>query len=74
MPPPTHESPWTSDEVRVFRNTVRQFIRRDLVPQQARWREQHHADTEAWTMAGGIGMLLPDVSQDYGGGGGTFAQ
>ena len=69
----TYTSPWMSDDVQSFRKTVRQFIQREFVPQQARWREQHRADAQAWTKAGAIGMLLPDVPQEYGGGGGTFA-
>jgi acyl-CoA dehydrogenase len=73
MPLVTYESPWTTDEVRIFRNTVRQFIQTNFVPHQARWREQHHADAEAFTKAGAISLLLPDVSDEYGGGGGTFA-
>jgi acyl-CoA dehydrogenase len=69
----TYNSPWMSDDTRMFRRTVRQFVQEEFTPHQARWREQHYADPEAWTKAGGIGMLLPDVPQEYGGGGGTFA-
>jgi acyl-CoA dehydrogenase len=69
----TYESPWTTEEVRIFRNTVRQFIRAELVPHQARWREQHHPDLEAYRKAGAVSMLLPDIPDGYGGGGGTFA-
>jgi acyl-CoA dehydrogenase len=57
----------------MFRETVRRFIGEEFAPYQARWREQHYADAEAWTKAGAIGMLLPDVPQEFGGGGGTFA-
>ncbi len=69
----TYDSPWMGDDVRMFRKTVRQFVQDEFAPYQARWREQHHADAEAWTKAGGIGMLLSDVPQEYGGGGGSFA-
>lgn len=62
-----------NDELRMFRSTVCKFIQKEFVPRQAYWREQHRPDTEAWSGAGGIGMLLPDVPQEYGGGGGTFA-
>jgi acyl-CoA dehydrogenase len=67
------ESPWASEETRAFRKTVRQFIQTELLPDQARWYAQRHADPDAWTRAGAIGMLLPDVPAEYGGGGGTFA-
>lgn len=62
-----------TDEVRLFRKKVRQFIQKEFAPHQARWREQHHPDAEAWTQAGATGILLPDVPEEYGGGGGTFA-
>jgi acyl-CoA dehydrogenase len=68
-----YESSWTTDEVRAFRRVVRDFVRVELAPQQERWREQHHPDADAFVKAGAIGMLLPDVSVEYGGGGGTFA-
>jgi acyl-CoA dehydrogenase len=52
---------------------VRDFIESELVPRQPKWRAQHHPDAEAYLKAGAIGMLLPDIAEDYGGGGGTFA-
>ncbi len=69
----TYESPWATDEVRAFRNTVRHFVEAELSPQQERWREQRHPDPAAYTQAGAVGLLLPDVSSEFGGGGGTFA-
>ena len=71
--PTSYESPWATEEVRSFRNTVRQFIQANLTPHQSRWRAQHHPDAEAYVKAGAIGMLLPDIGEEYGGGGGTFA-
>jgi len=73
MPSKTYEPPWRTEEVRTFRDTVREFIRRQFAPQQARWREQHHPDADAFTAAGAIGLLLPDIGEEYGGSGGTFA-
>jgi acyl-CoA dehydrogenase len=69
----TYQSSWMNEELRLFRKTVRQFIQEEFVPQQARWREQHHPDDEAWIAIGKAGILLPDVPEEYGGGGGTFA-
>ena len=68
-----HEPAWTTDDVRSFRTMVRQFVQQELVPHQARWRQQHRPDADAWTSAGAAGLLLPDVPDQYGGGGGTFA-
>ena len=62
-----------NDETRIFRTAVRQFVDREFAPHQARWGEQGRPDAEAWTKAGEMGLLLPDVPEEYGGGGGTFA-
>ena len=61
------------DELRAFRSSVRRFVQKELLPKQERWREQGYPDRDAWLAAGEIGMLLPDVPEEYGGGGGTFA-
>jgi acyl-CoA dehydrogenase len=69
----TYESPWMNDELRMFRKTVHRFIQEEFVPHQVRWRQQHRPDAEAWTKAGEAGLLLTDVPEEYGGGGGTIA-
>lgn len=68
-----YRSPWMDDDLRIFRKSVRQFIQDNFVPHQARWREQHRPDVEAWNAMGAAGLLLPDFPEEYGGGGGTFA-
>jgi acyl-CoA dehydrogenase len=73
MPTVAYESPWTNDELLMFRKTVRRFIEQEFVPHQSRWREQHHPDDGAWEAIGKAGLLLPDIPEQYGGGGGTFA-
>jgi acyl-CoA dehydrogenase len=69
----TYQSSWMNEELKLFRKTVRQFIQEEFVPHQARWREQHRPDDEAWLAIGKAGILLPDVPEEYGGGGGNFA-
>jgi acyl-CoA dehydrogenase len=67
-------SPWNDDDdVRMFRDAVRQFIEDEFTPHQGRWREQHRPDADSWTKAGAMGMLLPDIPDEYGGGGGSYA-
>ena len=68
-----YKSPWMNDELRIYRKTVREFIQEQFLPRQARWREQHRPDAEAWKQAARTGLLLPDVPEEYGGGGGSFA-
>jgi acyl-CoA dehydrogenase len=65
-------SPWITEEVPLFRKTVKRFVNEEFLPQEARWREQHRVDPEAWTKAGEVGMLLTDVPEVYGGGGGDY--
>jgi acyl-CoA dehydrogenase len=66
-------SPWITEEVQLFRKTARRFIQEEFVPHEARWREQHRVDSEAWTKAGEVGLLLTDVPEEYGGGGGNYS-
>jgi acyl-CoA dehydrogenase len=73
MEPARGESSWMTEDTRIFRETVRHFTERELAPQQAQWSEQGRADASAWIKAGKAGLLLPDVPEEYGGGGGTFA-
>ena len=68
-----YRSRWMDDDLEIFRRTVRDFVNREFVPHQARWREQHRPDADAWLKAGATGLLLTDVPEEYGGGGGTFA-
>ena len=69
----TYVSSWKSADVEQFRATARKFLQKEFTPHQARWRQQRHPDAGAWKAAGGAGILLVDLPQDYGGGGGTFA-
>jgi acyl-CoA dehydrogenase len=73
MPSSDYQSPWITDEARMFRSSVRHFIQKEFLPGEARWRAQRGPDADAWTRAGRAGLLLPDVPEEYGGGGGTFA-
>ena len=67
------ESPWMTDETRLFRRSVRHFIETELAPHHAQWEERGYPDADAWLKAGKVGLLLADVPEQYGGGGGTFA-
>jgi acyl-CoA dehydrogenase len=62
-----------NDDLRTFRTAVGQFVQNEFAPRQPRWRQQHHPDLEAWLAAGAAGLLLTDIPEQYGGGGGSFA-
>jgi acyl-CoA dehydrogenase len=68
-----YRSSWVTEDVQLFRQTTARFIATELVPRQAAWRLQHRPDPETWQAAGAVGMLLTDIPEIYGGGGGSFA-
>jgi acyl-CoA dehydrogenase len=61
-----------SDEHELFRDSVRKFVERELVPHHARWEELGIVDREAWLKAGAAGILCCDVAEQYGGAGANF--
>ena len=65
-----YRSPWMDDELEMFRDAARRFVENEIVPHDARWREQHHVDRELWNKAGEVGLLCTDVPTEYGGVGG----
>jgi len=68
-----YESPWMNEDLRMYRKALREFIEEEFVPRQARWRAEHRPSAQDWKQAGATGLLLPDVPEEYGGGGGNFA-
>ena len=61
-----------TEEHDAFRKAFRQFAERDMVPNQARWREQGQVDREVWRKAGAQGFLCPWLDEKYGGPGADF--
>ena len=61
---------WSDEGLDLYRVNVIRFIETEMLPNDARWREQHHVDRETWRKAGETGLLLLDVPTEYGGGGG----
>lgn len=63
---------WMDEELEMLRASARRFFQRECVPNEMRWRAQHHADRDIWNKAGGAGLLCAAVPEQYGGGGGSF--
>lgn len=59
-------------ELEMLRDSARRFFERECVPNETRWRAQHHADRNIWTKAGAAGLLCASIPEEYGGGGGSF--
>jgi alkylation response protein AidB-like acyl-CoA dehydrogenase len=66
-------SPWMDADLALYRESVRRFIKAEVVPHQQAWRKQQHVDRDVWRKAGELGLLLADIPAQYGGAGGTFA-
>ena len=65
-------SPWMNDELAIYRDTVVRFVESEMVPHDARWREEHNVGAEIWRKAGELGLLCADIPSEYGGAGGDF--
>jgi len=61
-----------SEEHELFRDQVRRFLERELVPHLDRWEEQGIIDRTFWNKAGEAGLLCPTVPERYGGPGLDF--
>ena len=65
-----YRSPWMDEELELFRDAARRFVESEILPHDARFREQHHVDRELWNKAGEVGLLCTDIPERYGGVGG----
>jgi acyl-CoA dehydrogenase len=60
------------EEHEMFRQSFRQFVDREVRPNQERWNEAGMVDRDAWRKAGKGGFLCPWMEEDHGGPGGDF--
>ena len=61
-----------TEEHNLFRDQVRRFVERELVPQHAAWEDAGVVPREVWSKAGGTSMICCNVPEEYGGMGGDF--
>jgi alkylation response protein AidB-like acyl-CoA dehydrogenase len=52
-----------------FRDLVRTFLEKEVVPHHARWEKDGQVDRGIWLSAGKAGLLGTDVPEEFGGGG-----
>lgn len=67
------ERPWMTQELTLLRDMARRFITKEMAPQRERWDEDGIVDRAAWRKMGEAGLLCASISENYGGGGGTYA-
>ena len=56
-------------EHEAFRETVRKFYEKEVVPNIERYEQQQHVDRELWNKAGDMGLLCATMPEAYGGSG-----
>ena len=64
---------WMTEELESLRDLTRRFVSEQVTPNQERWYEDGATDRAVWRKAGELGILLSDISTDFGGSGGGFA-
>jgi acyl-CoA dehydrogenase len=69
----SYQPRWMNEELLALQDLARRFTAEEVTPNQERWYEQGATDREVWLKAGAAGILLPDISSEYGGSDGTFA-
>ena len=73
LTPRPYASPWMGGDVADVAGLARHFFATEVVPHLERFDAQHQVDTETWLAAGRAGLLCVSGSEEFGGGGGTFA-
>jgi alkylation response protein AidB-like acyl-CoA dehydrogenase len=59
-----------SEEHELYRDQVRRFVEREIVPHHAKWEKEQRVPREVWLAAGEAGLLCPAIPDEYGGAGG----
>lgn len=55
------------EEHELFRKTVRRFVESELAPHHAEWDRAGIVPRQTWRRAGEMGLLCPNVPEEYGG-------
>ena len=63
--------PYTAEHV-IFRDSLRKFLDKEIVPHVEAWEEAGIVPRSAWKQMGEQGFLCTDIPEEYGGAGGDF--
>ncbi|MDI3237407.1 acyl-CoA dehydrogenase family protein [Acinetobacter ursingii] len=58
-----------NEEHEAFRETVRKFYEKEVVPNIEKYVKQQHVDRDLWNKAGDLGLLCTTMPEQYGGSG-----
>ena len=67
------QHPWMDSDIEAFRDQVRRYIATEMSPHLESWRRQGYTPREVWRGFGEMGFMLPEMSEEWGGAGGTLA-
>lgn len=56
-----------NDEQKLFAQTVRDFVNKEVVPHNAKWEKEHMVTRESWLKFGEAGFLCMQIDEAYGG-------
>ena len=56
-----------NEDQEAFRQTVRQFMLKEIAPNAKQWQEDGIVPKSIWPKAGELGLLCPTVPEEYGG-------
>ncbi len=60
------------EEIELFRDMVLRFLEREVIPHYDQWEQDHIMPREIWNTLGSAGMLLVDMSEQYGAAAASF--
>ncbi|MEZ5726952.1 MAG: acyl-CoA dehydrogenase family protein [Burkholderiaceae bacterium] len=63
------QRPMFDAEHETFRETVKRFFEKEIMPRHEHWEDQGYVDREAWLKAGEAGLLCLSMPEAYGGAG-----
>lgn len=64
---------WMTSELEALQDLTHRFVAEELTPNQERYYAEGATDRGLWRKAGDLGLILTDISTEYGGSGGDFA-
>ncbi|OPY92055.1 MAG: Acyl-CoA dehydrogenase [Syntrophaceae bacterium PtaU1.Bin231] len=64
---------WFTEEHRIFRDSARRFLEKEVVPNIEKWEEERDIPREIWRKMGEQGFLCPWIPEQYGGAGTDFS-
>ncbi|WP_394550642.1 acyl-CoA dehydrogenase family protein [Agromyces sp. MMS24-JH15] len=66
---PAPPEPFYTEDHEAYRETVREFLKREVLPNYEAWEEARLIDRTAWLAAGEAGMVGLAIPEEYGGAG-----